>query len=131
MRTGLGLLIAVAVAWLMLVIIYYGFGWSPKITVGHGDIEVQRRRLFWRYSTAALTSTWSGFWLMTFLHHLGWLVIIGACVAFSSAYVVGYLWMVSRLAGAYVDDTATQDMLRFAASVREIDGAGERERGCK
>jgi len=127
MRIGLGFLIAVAVAWLMLVINYYAFGGSPKITVSHSDVRLQRRRLFWRYSTAALYSVWSGFWLMTFLHHIGRLVIVGACFAFFSAYVVGYLWMVSRLVRAYVDDTAFQDMVKLAASVREIDEAVVRE----
>jgi len=126
MRIGLGFLIALAVAWLMLD--YYGFGWSPKITLGHSDIGLYRRTLFWQYSTAALASIWPGFLLMMSLHYPGWLAIIDACVMFSSAYAVGYLWMRCRLVRAYVDDRATEDRLRFAASVREIDEAVERER---
>lgn len=124
----MGFVIAALIAWIGLLAVYYGFGSSPKITAVSGDLVVKCRLLSIRYFGAIFLSVWSGFWIATLFSRLGAFILIGGCMSFLIAVLMGYLWARYRLGQSYVDQEATVNMLKLAAEVREFDESAERVR---
>lgn len=120
--------VSVLIAWAALVVIYHAFARSLRMSVPSTRVTFQRKQLFVGYFAAILLAVWSGFRIATLSRQLGHYSVIGACLSFLLAAIIGYVWARHRLGEAYVDSEATERMLESASDVREFDDTSQRER---